>query len=104
MNELTKEERWEVAQRHRSSMQLQNAICFANVEGKTPSIDFYQDGDYFTNHELIHMGAYSNVFGPVYDETDLVEQWEFARGHEGQHCRSTANIPYAIYRKSYFSH
>jgi cobalamin biosynthesis protein CobT len=86
----------ELSSRMRNSITIQNGIHLADRR-RPPGIGFYEDSDmYFDPHEqMIHLG----IFGPldifeVESEEEYVSALEFLYGHENQHVRSTAKIPY----------
>ncbi len=92
---LSVAERAELAAKYDRIMQMQNSIAFGNMK-KAPNFEYAPDGDFYTDHSTIHLGyglGTFDVFG-VQDEADFYNASEFGRGHEEQHCRSTAKTPY----------
>lgn len=87
----------DIAETMRNSLKLQNAIGFGDMAIKAPDIDFYPDSEMYFNSATreIHIGVYgvTDVFH-VQDESDFVNALNYVRGHEEQHCRSTASMPY----------
>lgn len=99
MAKMSYQEAWELAQRLRPTLKLQNAISFADLPIKTPEIDYYEDGDSFLDPSVnrIHIGVFGLVdhFG-----VETAEQFknasDYMQGHEEQHKRSTADRPYGL--------
>lgn len=88
-------ERATLATKYDRIMQMQNSIAFGNMK-KAPDFEYAPDGDFYTDHHKIHLGygkGTFDIFG-VQDEADFYNASEYGRGHEEQHCRSTAQIPY----------
>ena len=87
----------EIADMIRNSLMIQNEIEFGYLKGKAPKIDFYPDEKLFFDSDKyeIHLGIYGilNLFTPE-DEKVFVNAVNYARGHESEHVRSTATIPY----------
>lgn len=94
---LTAEQRWEYAEKYRNVFKLQNSIGFGDMNIETPEIEFYQDGSCYTDHKMIHIGVGTGTFDlfECGNEEDFYNAAEYLRGHEEQHCRSTAKDPYA---------
>ena len=96
---LSKQDTWELAQKLRYSLKIQNSMGFADTSITPPDIDFYPDLEQFFNpaENIIHIGAYGITERFEADsEEDFLEAMNFVRGHEEEHCRSTAQRPYAI--------
>ena len=86
----------EVAQRMRTSLVIQNGIHLADRKRQS-SIDLHKDdGMYFDQKAYaIHLGMHAPVkIFQVETEEDYVAALEFLYGHENQHVRSTAAVPY----------
>lgn len=96
---LSKQETWELAKKLRYSLKIQNAMGFSDTPITPPDIDFYEDQEQFFNSEehIIHIGAYgiTDRFCAETEE-DFLEALNYVRGHEEEHCRSTAQRPYSI--------
>lgn len=95
---LKRKETWEIAQKYRRTLKIQNAIGFSDMNIKVPEIDFYEDDEQFFNSgsNIIHIGAYGITENfNVESEEDFLEAVNYVRGHEEEHCRSTAHRPYA---------
>lgn len=94
---LTKEEVMALAKKHRTGLKIQNEIGFGDRKRKAPGIDFYPDYEQFfdPNTYSIHIGCYgvAELFGTK-DEAEFLNALNYIRGHEEQHCRSTASVPY----------
>lgn len=84
------------AAKMKTSIVIQNQM-FLSDKKRPPSVSFYKDADQFfdptTNR--IHLGIYGpmEIF-EVEDEETYVSAVEFLFGHENQHVRSTASVPY----------
>lgn len=99
MSVLSKEEASEFCQSIRGSLKIMNDIGFADMNIQPPDINFYEGSDQFFNpkkHE-IHIGIYGilELFHPE-TEDEFLSALNYVRGHEEQHCRSTASKPYRI--------
>lgn len=94
---LSHAEAMDIAEDMRNSLKLQNEIGFGDMAIKAPDIDFYPDDVMYFDSAAreIHIGVYgvTDVFH-VQDESDFVNALNYVRGHEEQHCRSTASMPY----------
>lgn len=94
---LSREETMAMASRHRLGLKIQNEIGFGDRKTKAPGIDFYPDYDQYFDSEayLIHIGCLGivNMFD-VEDEATFLNALNYIRGHEEQHARSTASVPY----------
>jgi len=97
MSKLTEKEAWEIAQMIRPSLKIQNEIGFGDRKYKAPDIDIYPDDKqyYDSRNREIHLGAHGivDLFG-IQTEEEFLSAVNFVRGHEEQHCRSTASKPY----------
>ena len=86
----------ELSSKMLTSITIQNGIHLADRK-RTPGIGFYEDVDQFfdPNEYKIHLGIYGplEIF-KVETEEDYVAAVEYFYGHENQHVRSTANMPY----------
>lgn len=95
---LTHEDALEISDRMRTSFKIQNAVGFGDMNIKAPDIDIFPDEqEYFSSADnMIHIGAFGPIelFG-VESEEEYVNALSYLRGHEEQHCRSTADTPYA---------
>ena len=97
-NILSDEETWEISRKLYYKIKLVNSCGFADTTIRpVPDIQIYKDMVQFYSSELnlIHIGVLGIVamFGCTTEE----EFWEaltFIRGHEEEHCRSTAHRPY----------
>ena len=81
----------------RTSIIIQNGIYLADKK-KIPSVDFYEDEvQYFDNKNYqIHLGIYGPLkYFEVETEEDYVSAVQYLFGHENQHVRSTAHLPYS---------
>ena len=94
---FTHEDALQVASSMRNSLKIQNEIGFGDMNIDAPDIDFYPDNAlyYDPRNKEIHLGVFGivDIFG-VTDEADFVSATNYGRGHEEQHCRSTAAYPY----------
>lgn len=92
---LTVPERATLAKKYERIMQMQNAIAFSG-KSSMPGFEYAEDGDFYTDHSVIHLGYGEGTFDvfQVQDEADFYNISEYGRGHEEQHCRSTARVPY----------
>lgn len=99
MSVLSKEEASEFCQSIRGSLKIMNDIGFADMNIQPPDINFYEGSDQFFNPEKheIHIGIYGilELFHPE-TEDEFLSALNYVRGHEEQHCRSTASKPYRI--------
>ena len=96
---LDNKQTWDIAQKHRYSLKIQNAMGFSDMNIVPPDIDFYEDYDQYFNSgtNIIHIGAYGITENfNVESEEDFLEALTYIRGHEEEHCRSTSHRPYAI--------
>ncbi len=95
---ITENEVLELAAKLRPSLKIQNEMGFADMP-KAPGIDYYPDMEQFYSPQRneIHLGAIGifRRFG-VKTEEDFLEATNFVRGHEEEHCRSTATRPYCF--------
>ena len=93
---LKKEIAKELSDMMKTSITIQNSIHLADRK-KVPGIGFYEDeNQYFDpNNFAIHLGIYGPlVHFEVETEEDYVAALNYFYGHENQHVRSTANVPY----------
>lgn len=93
----------EMAEYMADSFQVQNNIFLSfrtpnSIPRKNfPSVQMYHDDvQYFDpTRDLIHLGSHGPlVYFEVETEEDYISAMEFLFGHENQHVRSTASIPY----------
>ena len=93
---LSREDAKYLSSRMKTSITIQNSIHLADRK-KAPSINFYEDEKQFFDPAAyaIHLGIYGPIeYFQVETEEDYVAGLEYLYGHENQHVRSTANVPY----------
>ena len=99
MKTISKEEAVQFCETIQDSLKIMNDIGFADMNIIAPDIDFFQDMDqYFDpSSNQIHIGIYGilDLFHPE-NESEFLSALNYVRGHEEQHCRSTATKPYAV--------
>ena len=85
-----------IAQRMATSIAVQNRMFLAERRNP-PSIAFYEDEKQYFDSEAnkIHLGMYGPIeYFKVEDEETYIAGVEYLFGHENQHVRSTASVPY----------
>jgi hypothetical protein len=94
---LDKEIAMELSEKMLPSIKIQNDI-FLSDRKRSPSVAFYCDEkQFFDPHAYaIHLGIYGPMeYFQVEDEEEYAAAVDYLFGHENQHVRSTAAVPYA---------
>jgi len=93
---ISRETAKELSGRMKTSITIQNGIHLADRK-TVPAINLYEDADqYFDPSKYeIHLGIYGPIdIFQVKTAEDYVAGLEYFYGHENQHVRSTAKVPY----------
>lgn len=94
---IARDQAVELADTLRNSLKIQNEIEFGDIKGKAPDINFYPDEVLYFDpaRQEIHLGIFGivDIFN-VESEEEFISGVNFGRGHESQHRRSTATVPY----------
>ena len=95
---ISYEEAWDFLIRKVLQLKLINAMNFSNMKIIAPELNIYKDQPQFYDpaHNEIHIGTDGlvDIFTPE-DKEELYNATLFIQGHEEQHKRSTASVPYA---------
>ena len=95
---MTKDEMWTFAKRNERSFQLLNHFNFADSKIIAPELGIYKDGVEYYDPQCnqIHIGTDGivDIFYPE-DKEEAYNATIYVMGHEEQHRRSTASVPYA---------
>ncbi len=95
---MNKRDAWLCAQKIEYKVKNMVRVEFADTDIAPPEISFYPDSEQFFNpaNNAIHLGSEGILeLGECEDESEFWETTEYIRGHECEHRRSTASVPYA---------
>lgn len=98
MNIIDKDRAYNLGKRWEPSFKLMNAVNFADLKIIAPSLNIYKDEVQYFDSEAneIHLGTDGLVdMFQVEDKEELYNALLYVQGHEEQHRRSTANVPYS---------
>ena len=95
---LDKEKAFQFAKRNEPHFKLMNAMNFSDLKIIAPALNIYADGVQFFDpgHNEIHLGidGICDMF-KIETREELYNAILYVQGHEEQHRRSTASVPYA---------